>query len=265
MFIFKHLFNFHTERVKVSNEKIVNHVEVASHKVRVILNKNSGNFKNLCLSVECAENREELKLAFDRLNRIVRVLLVAAPSIEHNWKIVEALRELGCSNKLTYHLNAALTVRQAVNEYKTEVTKDLVGKIRQTEVLARQDDSFDEKLMSNFFPEISSNISTLELYAQKQPGEHIAVTTSPCQKRSISPASFRELSKDTGDFTRKREGSKKRTCDEDTRRRKRIRFSDISPKGGQTHVNSERVPRTCDAFEAGNCRRGKNCNFRHAY
>ena len=262
MSIVKRFFNFLTEAGDISRDKKVTEIEVAFQKVKKLYNAND-TLSDICLSIECAENRDELKAAFDHLNRIVRILLVAAPAIEHNWKVVEVLRELKCSDKLLFHLKSA-TVRQAVIQYKTEVTKELVGKIRQTEVLARLDDSFDEKLLSSFFHDTPSNISNKDLYAKKQDGEqHITVTSSPYRKKITSPLSKREPSKDTEDFPRKRLGSAQMTSEEHRVRKSRRRFSNDSPKGRQINMDSAGTLAICDAFRSGTCRRGRKCKYKH--
>ena len=265
MWIVKSFFNYRTEVCKPSIDKKLTDIEVASHKIRLVLSNDKATLRDLCLSIECVENKDDLKLAFNRLNRIIRILLVAAPSIEYNGKIVEVLRELKCSVKFMYHLKSASTVRQAVINYKTEVTKELVGKIRQTEVLVLQDDSFDEKLISTFFPDTASTISAVGPYVQKQhPDAHITGTKSHYQKASLSSLTCGEFSNDTEDLTTTRQGSAKRRLKENTSPKKRRRCSAASPERRQNNLDYECRLDQCKAFRSGSCRRGRLCKYIHA-
>ena len=182
MSILNRIFNFFMEQGNVSINNTVTDIELASYKVKQVLD--TVTLRDLCLSLEGVETKDELKHALSRLNRIIWILLVAAPSIEHNTKIVEVLRKLKCSDKFLYHLKSASTVRQAVHNYKTEVAKELVGKICQTEVLVQEDGAFDEKLLSTFFPDTSLTISTVTLYDQKQSGEHHEMETDSSPKEN---------------------------------------------------------------------------------
>ena len=251
MSIVKCFFNYLTAAGDTSSDKILTDLQVAFQKVKKLLCNKNDTLSDICLSIESAENRDELKVGFDYLNRIVRILLVAAPGIEHNRNVAEVLRELKCSEKLLFHLKSS-TVRQAVIQYKTEVTKDLVGKIRQTEVLARLDDSFDEKLISSFFHDTGSNISNGKPYDIKRDEEQqILVTNSPY--RITSPPS-------TKDFPRKRLGTSQFTSEEQ-RVRKSRRLN--SPKRRQNNIDSPSRLLICDAFRFGNCRRGRKCKYKH--
>jgi hypothetical protein len=262
MSILKQIFNFFMEQGKVSINNTETDIEVASYKVKQVLD--TVTLRDLCLSLEGVETKDELKHALSRLNRIIRILLVAAPSIEHNTKIIEVLRKLKCSDKFLYHLKSASTVRQAVHNYKTEVAKDLVGKIRQTEVLVREDGAFDEKLISTFFPDTSLTISTVTLYDQKQSGEHhVMETDTPGRKKTLSSLTNREHSKNTSS-TMTPLRSAKRPLEENTYQNKRRRFSEASPTRGHSKLEYERKHDVCDAFISGNCRRGYKCKFRHA-
>ena len=262
MSILNRIFNFFMEQGNVSINNTVTDIELASYKVKQVLD--TVTLRDLCLSLEGVETKDELKHALSRLNRIIRILLVAAPSIEHNTKIVEVLRKLKCSDKFLYHLKSASTVRQAVHNYKTEVAKELVGKIRQTEVLVQEDGAFDEKLLSTFFPDTSSTISTMAIYDHQQSGENQVIETdTPGRKKTLSSLTNREHSKNNS-LTMTPLRFAKRPLKENTYQNKRRRISEASPRGRHSKLDYEQKHDVCHAFISGKCRRGYKCKFRHA-
>ena len=69
-------------------------VSRALQEVRTLLTATKESFTDICLEVENATNRNALKAAFRRFNRILQMLVEAAPNDSYYHLCLEALIEL---------------------------------------------------------------------------------------------------------------------------------------------------------------------------
>lgn len=169
---FKHVAAYFLPDDPQANERVNKAKELGIQKVRTFLSRSNSSLTDICVLIECAENRNELQISFGRLDRIMRILSLAAPLGEHKGIIVEALEELKFSDKFRLHLNTAATAQEAVMTYKTAVVEELAVNNRKMDILSRRDQSFNEDLLASFFPRSAEHQSEVKGTADDQSREH---------------------------------------------------------------------------------------------
>ena len=169
---FKHVAAYFLPDDPQANERVNKAKELGIQKVRTFLSRSNSSLTDICVLIECAENRNELQIFFGRLDRIMRILSLAAPLGEHKGIIVEALEELKFSDKFRLHLNTAATAQEAVMTYKTAVVEELAVNNRKMDILSRRDQSFNEDLLASFFPRSAEHQSEVKGTADDQSREH---------------------------------------------------------------------------------------------
>ena len=78
----------------VEDTDIKTSVNGALQEVRTLLTTTKESFTDICLEIEYASNRNALKAAFRRFNRILQMLVEAAPNDSYYHLCLEALIEL---------------------------------------------------------------------------------------------------------------------------------------------------------------------------
>ena len=136
--------NAHISTLKV----VIGDLDMATKKVTNILKCSGEDLSDIFSSIECAENSDELEVALERFNVIMRVFYTAVPAIEHNNLLLHAIKTLTVSQRFESFLNSAATVKDAVDAYKTEIVKKLNIDFKRTQRLERADNEFDKALIS---------------------------------------------------------------------------------------------------------------------
>ena len=179
----KHVAGFFHAEDPRSSAQAKKEMQLATQKVRTFLSRNNSSLTDVCLLIECAETRNELEVPFDHLDRVMRILTLAAPFADHKGIIIEALEELKFSDKLRLHLTTAATTHEAVMAYKTCVVQELALNKRKMEILFRRDNSFNEDLLATYFPKAISHQSEVEFSAD---GQLTDLCQSSLKKRCFS-------------------------------------------------------------------------------
>ena len=78
----------------VEDTDVKTSVNGALQEVRTLLTTTKESFTDICLEIENASNRNALKAAFRRFNRILQMLVEAAPNDSYYHLCLEALIEL---------------------------------------------------------------------------------------------------------------------------------------------------------------------------
>ena len=76
------------------------------------------------------------------------MFLGAAPALEHDCLIRNALGSLQLSKKFALFIGFEITVREAIKEYKSSILRDVAITIRRRKEQVRQDDELDRQLFS---------------------------------------------------------------------------------------------------------------------
>ena len=165
----KHVLSFFLQSNSRSRAKVQRALNLATQKVRNLLRVSGSSFPNICLLIESADDEDELKMELDRLNKIMKIFFLAAPLIEHDSMIAQALKELSFSDKFGYHLNLAETTYEGIKGYKRDIAREFNVRNRKMQDLVRRDTSFDEELFSTYFRQPTAEDSTIHLANEGQP------------------------------------------------------------------------------------------------
>ena len=135
-----------------STTKVVAALEAAKQEIGRMLNATKSSMYDLCVNIEKAKNRAEVKAAFTEFNMVVRILLEAAPGDEHNTLVRESL----CSFKLSARLEEALlsvsSVSVALLKWKEAVAIDLAEAMRAQAARAVLYDEKDDEMLLRLLP-----------------------------------------------------------------------------------------------------------------
>ena len=74
--------------------------------------------KELLISVECATNKEEIELGFDKINNILRLFLRLSPGRKAFKAVREAIKSMGISGTFEEHLMRSFKLEEALLGWK---------------------------------------------------------------------------------------------------------------------------------------------------
>ena len=141
----------------VEDTDIKTSVNGALQEVRTLLTTTKESFTDICLEIENASNKNALKAAFRRFNRILQMLVEAAPNDSYYHLCLEALIELKPSPKLLMFCEAGGSILESCKEYKSAVMQELAVLVRRQELQQRLYEEKDDLLFSQFLPDPSAD------------------------------------------------------------------------------------------------------------
>ena len=200
---------------------------MATLKITKMLNRTGEDFCTLFSDIECAENKGELEKALQRFNEIMRILFVAAPDMNHNGFILDALKNFRCSERFESYIESTATVKDAIIGYKTEIVKKLNVDFQRREELLLQDQAFDKAMLA--------------CYTNKTNPETQQV------KKTITCLSFPQ-----DNLTKNQSENHKLESANNNKKRKL--------RDDRNHRDDKS---RCLNYRRGICRRGSKCRFRH--
>ena len=142
--------------------KAKENIDMAIRELTRIMTVSGDTLFKICTKAEAAVTGSEAKAVFKQLNSLMRILLEAAPGLEHDRLLRQALETIKVSEKFALAVSTATTIKNAIREYKVGILQRLARSIRQRELLQRQDDEMDAELFSTFLPEPRSPLSETE-------------------------------------------------------------------------------------------------------
>ena len=228
-----------------------------------MLSENGSSFTDLCLQIERAENKNHLKLAFSRLNRIMWTISLIAPLTEQNGVISEALKVLNVSDKLGSYLNSTPTPHQAIRAYKIAVVQELALQIRQWEDFKYHSESFEENLFSTYLTKTTSQHRKVQGTVQGRLTELFHSVLSPSRKRGFSKIAQGETVEYSEEHNNSDSEQTKSTLKERNAGSKRRRCQSSTYRGKSPSLSSTVNRKSCN-FKHGKCPRGCR-NFSHVY
>ena len=160
-------------------------ITAAAHRVHKQLKENSSSFLKICFAIEDAKNKNDLKVAFGRLNDVMSTLSLIAPLTEPNGIVTQVLHELKFSKKFGFYLHTAPTPEEAILGYKTAVTKELSDHHMKKESFLREQDIFENALFDKYFPPNFVAPSQIEGTRQHKLTDLCESVLSPCRKRTF--------------------------------------------------------------------------------
>ena len=260
----KHVVGFFLPTDTGSHVRVRKAINLATQSVRNLLSEDGSSLTDICLLIESAKSKNDLKVAFGRLNKIVWVMSMIAPMTEQNGIIYEALKELKFSEKFGLYLNSATSPHQSILAYKTAVVQELAQHYRKLEDFTRHNNSFEDTLFSTYFSSTVSQTSEVEGTLQGQLTGLCHSMISPSKKRTFS--TYTECG--NGQFTVMEPDSKsskskmsiEKMSSESKRRRCDCSTSKIKIKKCQSEGNAT----LCAHFKNGKCTRGSKCKYLHS-
>ena len=167
--------------------------------------------------MECSESKDELHEALIPFDRIMRVFRIAASDQAQYRRILNALKTLGCTERLSSHMEATTSLHEAIFGYKTTVVNKLETTSQQLEQLRRCDTAFNKSLLT------CNTVNTLH--------DAQLLVRSPARKRGLSLVRdvVRENFSDGTDFSLRSTQSEKYT--KSTKRAKiKSQLTDLTKK-----------------------------------
>ena len=113
-----------------SAEKAKTNLELARQEVEKLLRATNSSVYDLCMYIERAKNRLEVKAAFKKFNVIIRMFREAAPGAEHDSLVRKAICSVRLSVRLKALMETAGSVPLALAQYKEGVVTDLAKAIQ---------------------------------------------------------------------------------------------------------------------------------------
>ena len=182
----KHVFNFFSPSDPRSTLSVEEAIILATKRSRKLLNEDGSSFTKICISIEEAKSKKDLKVAFSRLNDLMWTLSMIAPLTEQNGIICEVLKELKFSKKFGFYLNTAPTPQEAICAYKTAVVQELAEHYRKLETFRSEHDRFEDALFNEYFPSTFWQSSKVKGTVQEKLTDLCSSIVSPCRKRKFS-------------------------------------------------------------------------------
>ena len=181
----KHVVSYFLTSDHSSPSSTKRSIGLAKQRVRNLLKQRGLSFTDICLLVEHADNKNDLRKAFQSFNRIIWTLKVAAPT-DTSRVLLQALKDLNFSAKLGFYLNSVPNTDQAIMAYKTTIVQELSENKKRLEDFKRTDNSFQEHLFKTYFPETITQPSEINGAAKGEPTNLRISSLSFGGKRGIS-------------------------------------------------------------------------------
>jgi hypothetical protein len=150
--IFKKMLSVFFPISPCSNEGVRESIILAAENVRKTLNENGTSLTNICISIEEAKNKNDLKVAFDDFNDVMSMISLIAPLTEQSGIICQVLSELEFSKKFSFYLNTATTPHEAIFAYKRAVVNEFAKRYRQIENFLHEQNSFEDAIFQQYLP-----------------------------------------------------------------------------------------------------------------
>ena len=135
-----------------STTKAVAALEAAKQEIGRILDATKSSMYDLCVNIEKAKNRAEVKAALTAFNMVIRILLEAAPGDEHNTLVKDSLSSFRLSSRLEETLLTVSPVSEALLQWKEAVAIDLAETMRAQAARAVFYDEKDDEMLLRLLP-----------------------------------------------------------------------------------------------------------------
>ena len=157
----------------------------AVKEVQRLLEATNDSLLAICTSIEGATTQDELKVAFTRLDKIVRIFVGVAPKKEDDPQLREALSKLELSKRLLRSIQTGSSLRDGVLAYKRTIIKELASSKHQEVTQASLDERMNDQLFAEFFP--ANGDPAVEALAQKQGKKRLSSVAFPDSSFSAIP------------------------------------------------------------------------------
>ena len=140
------MLRFFTATGPQSDLNIKKSTNVATKRARKLLGEYRTSLPNICLSIERAENKDELQLSFAQFNKLMWTISFSGSLKEQNEIIFKVLIELRFTEKFGLFLKSASSPHQAILAYKNSVVQELAVRVHEQEEFIRNCKTFEDGL-----------------------------------------------------------------------------------------------------------------------
>ena len=147
-----------TEAQSQHEDPVVEAVESAVNEVAKLLRKTDYSFLEICTEVEHATSRNDCRQAFRHFNKVVRMILLAAPGGEHDHIVKDAICALEPSEQFRTLVEEHASVSAAITAYKKMVLQSLAATLHDQETTVSVSDVQDDALFDEFLSKPSVNL-----------------------------------------------------------------------------------------------------------
>ena len=160
----------------------------AVKEVGTLFTATGDSFADICFAIECASTQPVLRVAFERLDKIMRIFYGVVPGTDNGNLICDAIMSFQLSERLLGFFESATAPREAITDYKKAILGDLVSSRQREKTQASLDNDINDHLFEQFF---SASGRSAPAVAQKRVGSSVfdEQLFSPIpKKRSRIPA-----------------------------------------------------------------------------
>ena len=267
----KNLLNLFLKTGSSADKGLLQDVERASAKALRVLKAQGKTLAEIFEIAEDADSEEELTSSFDIVNEVMMVFLSDVKVRNRFGLIKQCLEELGVTARFTGFLQRGSSLREAIEEWKTEIANKVSNKQRVRAREQRLNNEFDKELNRRLFPnstpqalslnhrtmeqrlnndfeeELKSKLSTPEAPSLKRPFELISPLVTMDENLAHPQKLVKVISK-------KRRQQKDRASRDDRGRREK---SSIGRRYKKTSKS------LCYDYQVDKCSRGENCRYEH--
>ena len=134
-------------------------VERVLQEVGNLLRATKDSMLTIYADVEAAATKDALKKAFGRLNGIWGMFMSLHVAPENSHLLLDAISSLGVSERMASFLDADISIKNALLDYKSAIVTQVAGTIRMREDQRRAAGIMDDELLSKLLPDPPSTSS----------------------------------------------------------------------------------------------------------
>ena len=231
--------------------KVQKETDFAIWKVRKLLASKDESLRDICLQVEIASSRAEVKTAFNKFNKLMSFFQRAASDMEHYRVVRGALNDLGTSDKFSESMKTSFSLGDAIVKWKIDILQSLSDVIRWRNKEECRVGKMDDELISRYLTESSTTAVKPERSVNKK-----TKVQKSSKRRKLSSSSFETAVEPESSVNKK-------TKVQRSSKRRKLSSSSFETTFGSSDIDSLRHRGICIFFQFGRCKRGAYCNYKH--
>ena len=165
---YKNLVNIFCKTVNSADNGLVEDVKRASAKALRVLEAQGKSLVEIFEIAEDADTEEELTSSFDNVNEVMMVFMADVKVRNRFVLIKQCLEELGAPARFGGFLGRASSLREAIEEWKTEIASEVSKKQRIRAREQRLNNEFDKELKKRLFPKSRTEALSLNHRAMEE-------------------------------------------------------------------------------------------------
>ena len=267
------LVNYLVKTSIKADEALLQDAERTSAKALRILKRQGKTLTEVFHTAEHADSVEEVRSSFNLVNEVMMVFLADVRLRNNFGTITHCLKELGMTGRLAWFVERSSSLREALEEWKTEIASEVSKKQRIRGREQRLTYEFDEELIRGLFAKLTPETPSLEHKPMEQCltndfNEDLKsrllsspISGAPSMKRPRElTSSLVGMDKNLHAQERVEQVKSKKRRTQKDRVSRDERVNEEQHSSGRNFNKSSRV---CFDYEQNKCFRGKNCRYQH--